>query len=87
MTTQKKRIKDIDTIILEEYLKRYTPVDKYTPGVIILSTSDIISDLSDMTDLSPVQVNRVLSSLGYTPGRNHSGSFGWMVRPAPVESN
>lgn len=46
----------------------------------IRTTADIINDLADMADLDPDEVNAVLIRLGYRPGRNNSGSFGWMMR-------
>lgn len=71
----------INAIIIEEYLSRYTPAERYEGGgVIIRTTSDIISDLSEMTDLDPDAVNMVMIAQGYRPGRNNSGSFGWLMR-------
>lgn len=69
-----------NAIILEEYLSRYAPAERYEGGVIIRTTSDIISDLSEMTDLEPDAVNMVMIAQGYRPGRNNSGSFGWLMR-------
>lgn len=70
----------VNEIILEEYLTRYTPVEKYGPGVMIQTTADIISELSDMADLDPDEVNAILIRHEYRPGRNNSGSFGWLMR-------
>ena len=69
-----------NTIILEEYIKRYAPADTFGPGVVIITTADIINELADMADLDPDEVNTVLIREGYRPGRNNSGSFGWMMR-------
>ena len=69
-----------NAIILEEYLTRYTPAEKYGQGVMIQTTADIISELSDMADLDHDEVNAVLIRNGYRPGRNNSGSFGWLMR-------
>lgn len=69
-----------NTIIVEEYIKRYAPVDTFGPGVVIITTADIINELADMADLDPDEVNAVLIREGYRPGRNNSGSFGWMMR-------
>lgn len=71
---------DTNTIIVQEYIKRYAPADTYGPGVIIQTTADIINELADMADLDPDEVNAVLIREGYRPGRNNSGSFGWMMR-------
>lgn len=71
---------DTNTIIVEEYIKRYAPVDTFGPGVVIITTADIINELADMADLDPDEVNAVLIREGYRPGRNNSGSFGWMMR-------
>jgi len=71
---------DTNTIIVEEYIKRYAPADIYGNGVIIQTTADIINDLADMADLDPDEVNAVLIREGYRQGRNNSGSFGWMMR-------
>lgn len=67
-------------VILEEYLKRYKPISSALGGVIITSTADIMSELGDMADLKPDEVNAVMIRLGYRPGRNKSGSFGWMMQ-------
>ena len=69
-----------NVIILEEYLKRYKPISSALGGVIITSTADIMSELGDMADLKPEEVNAVMIRLGYRPGRNKSGSFGWMMQ-------
>ena len=71
---------DTNTIIVEEYIQQYAPVDAYGSGVIIQTTADIINDLADMADLDPDEVNAVLIRRGYRPGRNNSGSFGWLMR-------
>lgn len=69
-----------NTIIVEEYIKRYAPADTFGPGVVIITTADIINELADMADLDPHEVNAVLIREGYRPGRNNSGSFGWLMR-------
>lgn len=71
---------DTNTIIVEEYIKRYAPADTIGSGVIIQTTADIINDLADMADLDHDEVNAVLIREGYRPGRNNSGSFGWLMR-------
>lgn len=68
-----------NTIIIEEYLKDYTPA-KEQGGVIIQTTADIISALADMADVEADEVNAILIKQGYRPGRNNSGSFGWLMR-------
>lgn len=69
-----------NAIIIEEYIKRYDPVESYAAGVAIMTTADIINDLADMADLDPDEVNAVMIREGFRPGRNNSGSFGWMMR-------
>lgn len=71
---------DTNTIIVEEYIQQYAPADAYESGVIIQTTADIINDLADMADLDHDEVNAVLIREGYRPGRNNSGSFGWLMR-------
>lgn len=71
---------DTNTIIVQEYVKRYAPADAIGSGVIIQTTADIINDLADMADLDPDEVNAVMIREGFRPGRNNSGSFGWMMR-------
>lgn len=71
---------DTNTIIVEEYIRQYAPADTYGSGVIIQTTADIINDLADMADLDHDEVNAVLIREGYRPGRNNSGSFGWLMR-------
>lgn len=66
-------------IILEEYLALHSPVESFGGGVIIRTTADIISELSDMAELTVDEVNAVLIRRGFLPGRNKSGSFGWMM--------
>lgn len=73
---------DTNTIIIEEYLKQFDPPpqEAFGQGVMIRTTADIINDLADMADLDPDEVNAVLIRRGYRPGRNNSGSFGWLMR-------
>ena len=71
---------DVVPMILGSYLDGFIPVDSYTAGVAIKSTDDIISDLASMADLTQEQVNWTMASLGYRPGRNSAGSFGWMMK-------
>ena len=80
--TKKEKEEPIDAnaVILGQYLEGYIPVDKYGPGVTVMSTDDIIAELSDMADMTQSDVNRVLAGLGYKPGRNPAGSFGWLMK-------
>ena len=71
---------DANAIILGNYLQGFIPVDSFSAGVTIITTDDIISSRSAMADLSQEDVNRVLATLGYKPGRNDAGSFGWMMK-------
>ena len=68
-------------IIISSFLEDYRPVSEFGAGVVIMTTDEIINHLNEMADLSQDDVNRCLASLGYRPGRNNSGSFGWMVLP------
>lgn len=72
---------DTNTIIVEEYIQQYAPADAYGAGVVIQTTAVIINSLADMADLTQDEVNAVLIRQEYHPGRNGSGSFGWMMRP------
>lgn len=71
---------DPSTIILRQFLAGAPPVETFGPGVSVMSTDDIIQELSNMADLSQLQVNLALTSLGYRLGRNTAGSFGWLIR-------
>lgn len=71
---------DANAVILGRYLQGCVPADEFGPDVEIKTTDDIIADLADMADLTQTDVNRVLATLGYTPGRNTSGAFGWMLK-------
>ena len=71
---------DANGIILGRFLEGYIAVDEYGPGVTIMTTDDIISSLSDMADISQADVNQVLATIGFKPGRNSAGSFGWMMK-------
>lgn len=71
---------DPNAVILGHFLEGCTPVDSFGPGVTIMTTDDIIAALSDMADISQGDVNRVLAELGYVPGRNTAGTFGWLMK-------
>lgn len=71
-----------DAAILLSYLEAYTPADKFGPAVVIITTDDIIAALGPMADISRASVNNALISLGFRPGRNTAGSFGWMMKTA-----
>lgn len=45
-----------------------------------MTTDEIISSLRDMADLTQADVNQVLATIGFKPGRNSVGSFGWMMK-------
>lgn len=75
---------DINSIILVEYLTQYTPAKSCGSGVMVKSTSDIISDLADMADLSHHEVNAIMIGQGFRPGRRSSGPFGWLMRHSEV---
>lgn len=71
---------DANAVILGRFLEGCVPVDQFGPGVTVMSTDDIISALSDMADISQADVNRVLAVLGFKPGRNTAGTFGWLMK-------
>ena len=71
---------DANAIIVRSFLQGKAPTESFGPGVKIMTTDEIISALSEMADLSQDDVNRVLAFLGYRPGRNNAGSFGWMMK-------
>lgn len=79
MNDENQQMMSANTIIIEEYLESYTPTTEQG-GVIIQTTADIISALSDMADVEADEVNTILMRLGFRPGRNASGSFGWLMR-------
>lgn len=68
-----------DELIVCSYMQDYSPAGEYGQGVMVLTTADIIAALSDMADVDAATVNRVLVQLGFVPGRNNSGAFGWLV--------
>lgn len=72
---------DANAIIIGSFLQGFVPVDTFGPGVTVISTDDIISALADMADISQDDVNRSLATIGYRPGRNDAGSFGWLMKP------
>lgn len=72
---------DANAVILGHYLRSYVPAGEFGPDVVIMTTDEIISALAEMADLEQAEVNRELAAIGYTPGRNDAGSFGWMMKP------
>lgn len=66
---------DANAVIIGNFLQGYIAVDEYGPGVTVMTTDEIISALSDMA-----AVNQVLATIGYKPGRNEAGSFGWLMK-------
>lgn len=75
---------DANAIILGNFLEGYVPAEIYGPGVVVMTTDDIISALGDMADLAQADVNQVLATTGFMPGRNDAGSFGWLMRPVGI---
>ena len=73
---------DANTVVIEAFLQGFVPVDAYSPGVIVMTTDDIISALGEMVDLDQCTVAGVLAGLGFRPGRNNAGSFGWLMKQA-----
>lgn len=77
------RTKQLDpaAVILGKYLQGFIPADKYTSGVVIMTTDDIIAALGPMIDLDQATVSMHLSDIGFTCGYNNAGSFGWLMKP------
>lgn len=71
---------DANAVIIGRFLEGYAPAKAFGLGVTVMSTDDIISELSNMADIPQNDVNRVLVELGYTPGRNTAGTFGWLMK-------
>ena len=69
-----------NAVIIAGYIRSRCPVSVAGPGVAVMTTDEIISELADMADLSQAEVNDVLSGLGYTPGYSEQGRFGWMFK-------
>lgn len=69
-----------NSIILARFLDGFSAADHFAPGVSVITTDQIISELGDMADISRDEVNSALAVLGYTPGRNSVGSFGWLMK-------
>lgn len=76
---------DANAMIVGGYLAGYAPAGEYGPGVMVMTTDEIIAGLTDMADVGQGEVNRVLVSMGYSPGRNEAGSYGWLLRPLEGE--
>lgn len=76
----KKQPVDANAVILGNFLRGYVAVEEFGPGVTVMTTDDIISELADMADLTQSEVNRVLATIGFKPGRNTAGSFGWLMK-------
>ena len=76
----KKQPVDANAVILGNFLRGYVAVEEFGPGVTVMTTDDIISALADMADLTQSEVNRVLATIGFKPGRNTAGSFGWLMK-------
>ena len=71
---------DANAVILGNFLRGYVAVEEFGPGVTVMTTDDIISALADMADLTQSEVNRVLATIGFKPGRNTAGSFGCLMK-------
>lgn len=79
--SSKDDMKDANAIILIGYLEDFAPVDEFGAGVTVMTTDDIISQLSGMADIDQADANKIIVSLGFVPGRNDAGSFGWLMKP------
>ena len=71
---------DANFILITNYLRGYVPTAEYGPGVTVVTTDDIIAALADMAELEQNDVNNILVACGYSPGRNDTGSFGWLMK-------
>lgn len=70
--------------ILEGYLRGWAPVPAYSPGVMLKTSQEIVSDLQDMVEIDTSTVSSVMSQLGF---RAHydidEGPHGWMMLRDP----
>lgn len=73
-------LSDANRIIIEAYLSAYEPHNGISPGLVVLTTDDIIEALGSMADISQADVNHVMVVLGFEPGYNAAGSYGWLMR-------
>ena len=71
---------DANFILITNYLRGYVPTAEYGPGVTVVTTDEIIAALADMAELEQNDVNNILVACGYSPGRNDTGSFGWLMK-------
>lgn len=71
---------DANFILITNYLRGYVPTAEYGPGVTVVTTDGIIAALADMAELEQNDVNNILVACGYSPGRNDTGSFGWLMK-------
>lgn len=71
---------DANFILITNYLRGYMPTAEYGPGVTVVTTDEIIAALADMAELEQSDVNNILVACGYSPGRNDTGSFGWLMK-------
>lgn len=67
---------DANRIIIEAYLSAYEPHNGISPGLVVLTTGDIIEALGSMADISQADVNHAMVALGFEPGYNAAGSYG-----------
>jgi hypothetical protein len=67
-------------VILLGWLMSYEVASAMGKGVRLFTTADIISELSDMCDLTPNDVADVLASLGYSFVTDGLGQHGWLLK-------
>lgn len=73
-------LSDANRIIIEAYLSAYEPHNGISPGLVVLTTDDIIEALGSMADISQADVNHAMVALGFEPGYNSAGTFGWLMK-------
>lgn len=73
-------LSDANRIIIEAYLSAYEPHNGISSGLVVLTTDDIIEALGSMADISQADVNNAMASLGFRPGHDRAGTFGWLMK-------
>ena len=70
--------------IVAQYCANYAPPsDLGHENYIVCSTEEIISNLSDMADLTPNVVANTMFTLGFSAVFLRDGRHGWAMKPIP----
>lgn len=62
--------------VLGQYMAQFVPTHKYEPGVILMTTQQIIDELSNMCDMELNDVAVVLSTAGFLSYHERDGRHG-----------